>query len=67
MFINETIIEEAKKAIDSSETQFKLSSLIFYVSPASEYDYHGGSMPSFFDHEVNGEIVRYVVYKKPSR
>lgn len=67
MFINETIINEAKKAIDSSETQFKLSSLIFYVSPASEYEYQVGSMPSYFDYEVNGEIVRYVIYKKPNR
>ncbi len=67
MFVNEIIIEEAKKAIDRSETQFKLSSLIFYVSPASEYDYQIGSMPSFFDHEVEGEIIRYVVYKIPKR
>ncbi|MGI6048142.1 MAG: hypothetical protein ACOYEG_09085 [Petrimonas sp.] len=67
MFINEAIIEEAKKAIDRSEAQFKLNSLIFYVSPASEYEYQVGSMPSYFDYEVNGEIVRYVIYKKPNR
>ncbi|MDD4439355.1 MAG: hypothetical protein PHS04_15175 [Tissierellia bacterium] len=68
MFINETIIELAKKAIDESQSQFIINdTLVFYVTPESELEYQVGYMPSYFNYEKNGEIKRFVIYKKPNK
>lgn len=68
MFINETIIELAKKAIDESQSQFIINdTLVFYVTSESEFEYQTGSMPSYFNYEKNGINTRYVVYTKPNR
>lgn len=66
MFINPLLIEEAKKAIDKGENSFKLNTLVFFVSKESEYVYEVGSMPSYFNYEVDGVEVRYVLYQKPN-
>lgn len=66
MIINPLLIEEAKKTIDKGENSFKLNTLVFFVSKESEYVYEVGSMPSYFNYEVNGIEERYVLYKKPN-
>ncbi len=66
MFVNPHLIEQAKKTIDKGESSFVINdTLVFHVSKESEYEYVVGSMPSYFNHEVDGVEERYVVYKKP--